>query len=213
MTSIEDAVKLVLHTAKLSGSRVVAEFNGFILDSKNSYDKNLDLYWAYMGRADRNVNWEQRRYEIAKTMLPAIYTDDGNAARADHSPINGFEYKTLEGCCREAIRFADTAIFEYADFENGCVTIQEKTLGMNTGLRDKNNHEIYGGDILAHNGRVIGHVIDGVRGYCFDVVYADPVSTSTWSLYGIVVNDYEGDVEVVGNIYDNPEMVKKGGTV
>lgn len=71
MTSIEDAVKLVLHTAKLSGSRVVAEFNGFILDSKNSYDKNLDLYWAYMGRADRNVNWEQRRYEIAKTMLPA----------------------------------------------------------------------------------------------------------------------------------------------
>lgn len=108
MTSIEDAVKLVLHTAKLSGSRVVAEFNGFILDSKNSYDKNLDLYWAYMGRADRNVNWEQRRYDIAKTMLPAIYTDDGNAARADHSPINGFEYKTLEGCCREAIRFADT---------------------------------------------------------------------------------------------------------
>jgi hypothetical protein len=73
MTSIEDAVKLVLHTAKLSGSRVVAEFNGFILDSKNSYDKNLDLYWAYMGRADRNVNWEQRRYEIAKEMLPIIY--------------------------------------------------------------------------------------------------------------------------------------------
>ena len=103
------------------------------------------------------------------------------------------------------------AIFEYADFENGGVTIQEKTLGMNTGLRDKNNHEIYGGDILAHNGRVIGHVVDGVRGYCFDVVYADPVSTRTWSLYGVVVNDYEGDVEIVGNIYDNPEVVK-GGT-
>lgn len=82
---------------------------------------------------------------------------------------------------------------------------------MNTGLRDKNNHEIYGGDILAHNGRVIGYVVDGVRGYCFDVVYANTVSTSTWSLYGVVVNDYEGDVEVVGNIYDNPEMVKKGG--
>lgn len=25
------------------------------------------------------------------------------------------------------------AIFEYADYDNGCVTIQEKTLGMNTG--------------------------------------------------------------------------------
>lgn len=59
---------------------------------------------------DNTINWEQRRYEIAKTMLPAIYTDDGNAARAGHSPINGFEYKILEGCCREAIRFADTLI-------------------------------------------------------------------------------------------------------
>lgn len=110
MTSIEDAVKLVLHTSKLSGSRVVADFNGFILDSKNSYDKNLDLYWAYMGRSDRNVNWEQRRYEIATAILPAIYTDDGNAARADHS--DDFEYKTIDGCCREAIRFADTLIKE-----------------------------------------------------------------------------------------------------
>lgn len=103
----------------------------------------------------------------------------------------------------------------YISNDNGCnmSPIDPDTVGMNTGLRDKNNHEIYGGDILAHNGRVIGHVVDGVRGYCFDVVYADPVSTSTWSLYGVVVNDYEGDVEVVGNIYDNPEMVKKGGTV
>lgn len=103
------------------------------------------------------------------------------------------------------------AIFEDSDQAYGAITIQEHTLGMNTGLKDKNDHEIYGGDILAHDGRVIGHVVDGVRGYCFDVVYVDPVSTSTWSLYGVVVTDYEGDVEIVGNIYDNPEMVKKGG--
>lgn len=36
MTSIEDAVKLVLHTAKLSGSRVVAEFNGFVSHGKTA---------------------------------------------------------------------------------------------------------------------------------------------------------------------------------
>ena len=112
MTSIEDAVKLVLHTSKLSGTRVVADFNGFILDSKNSYDKNLDLYCDYMGQKDRNVNWEQRRYEIAKTMLPAIYLDDGNAQRADHSPVNGFEYKTPQGCAKEAVSLADALINE-----------------------------------------------------------------------------------------------------
>ena len=102
-------------------------------------------------------------------------------------------------------------IFEDANQENGCITVKESTLGMNTGLKDKHGHEIYNGDILAHGANIIGHVVDGVRGYCFDVVYADPVSTSTWSLYGVVVNDYEGDVEIVGNIYDNPEVVK-GGT-
>ena len=58
------------------------------------------------------------------------------------------------------------------------------------------------GALVAHNGRVIGHVVDGVRGYCFDVVYANPVITSTWSLYGVVVNDYKGDVEIVGSIHD-----------
>lgn len=98
MTSIEDAVKLVLHTAKLSRSRVVSEFNGFILDSNNSYAKNIDLFWAYMGRADRNVNWEQRRYEIAKAMLPAIYADDGNAStpyQQGHVPLPSHP-RTLE---------------------------------------------------------------------------------------------------------------------
>lgn len=52
---------------------VVADFNGFIIDSKNSHDKNLDLYWHYMGRPDMDINWEQRRYEIAKEILPMIY--------------------------------------------------------------------------------------------------------------------------------------------
>lgn len=57
------------------------------------------------------INWEQRRYEIAKEMLAAIYLDDGNAERADKSRI-GFEFKTIEGCAREAVRMADGLIAE-----------------------------------------------------------------------------------------------------
>lgn len=92
------------------------------------------------------------------------------------------------------------------DNGNNMAQVDPDTVGMNTGLNDKNNKEIYGGDILAHNGEAIGHVVDGVRGYCFDVVYANPVSTRTWSLYGVVVRDYDGDVEIVGNINDPVEL-------
>lgn len=57
------------------------------------------------------INWEQRRYEIAKEMLAAIYLDDGNAERADDSEL-GFEFKSLQGSAREAVRFADALIKE-----------------------------------------------------------------------------------------------------
>ena len=97
----------------------------------------------------------------------------------------------------------------YISNDHGCnmAQVDPDTVGMNTGLIDRNDHEIYGGDILAHNGRVIGHVVDGVRGYCFDVVYAEPAKPSTWALYGVVVHDFLRDVEIIGNIHDK----QKGG--
>lgn len=57
------------------------------------------------------IDWEQRRYEIAKEMLAAIYLDDGNAERADDSE-SGFEFKSLQDSAREAIKFADALIEE-----------------------------------------------------------------------------------------------------
>lgn len=90
------------------------------------------------------------------------------------------------------------------------VVVYADTISQYTGLYDKKGKEIYEGDILASEGKVIGWVQGGVRGYCYDVVYIDhPQREKRWSLYGTVVNDYPGKLEVIGNIYDNRELLEK----
>lgn len=93
-----------------------------------------------------------------------------------------------------------------ADYE-----IHNTTIGQFTGMKDKNGKEIYEGDILGAKGKVIGWVKGGVRGYCYDVVYINhPAGESRWTLYSTVKDDYPEQIEVIGNIYDNPELLKGG---
>lgn len=103
-------------------------------------------------------------------------------------------------------QFSDGKVFiAYKNF--AMVRVNIDSVGQYTGLKDKNGKEIFEGDILAHDGKVIGHVVGGVRGYCYDVIYKNPRYDPSWSLYGTVVNDYKGNVEVVGNVIDNNDLL------
>lgn len=54
--------------------------------------------------ANKVIDWEQRRYEIAKEMFPVIYYDD--------KPQEGEDYLTLNQAANEAVRYSEALITE-----------------------------------------------------------------------------------------------------
>jgi uncharacterized phage protein (TIGR01671 family) len=71
------------------------------------------------------------------------------------------------------------------------------------GLKDKNGNEIYEGDIvtgLFNHTDIIGHIVYGSDATFF---------IKRKGLYGIGLNNAEDWLEVVGNIYENPELLKE----
>lgn len=86
-------------------------------------------------------------------------------------------------------------------------TVNPETIGQYTGLIDKNGTKIFEGDIVVMN-------IKGYSTIC-KVVWADNVAqfqlwqTNTISNTSTALNLGNYDCEVIGNIYDNPELLKE----
>lgn len=91
------------------------------------------------------------------------------------------------------------------NFKNGIqvVDINPETLGQYTGLNDKNGTKIFEGDIVKLSSEL---TLDDFDGFIGQVKF---------ELGGFnIVNGYKGDsvfqdcrdIEVIGNIYDNPEL-------
>ncbi len=93
------------------------------------------------------------------------------------------------------------------DYDVYMLEVIPKTVGQYTGLHDENGEEIYEGDIVKVNGEIIAEVIweNDYLGY---FLYAneensiDSFENGEQPLY-----DYWGSIEVIGNIYDNPELL------
>ena len=117
---------------------------------------------------------------------------------------------------------------------SGCknpVEVNPDTVGQYTGLTDKNGNKIFEGDIFKFNDEVwessytaCGTEYDsyevknyGVVGFdedrsCFDFVQykfnENSVEADLHENYDIEFADFISELEVIGNIYDNPELLE-----
>ena len=74
-TDLNEAVRMVKAKSYEIGERVVGEFNDFIIDSNKSEEDNIKAYRLEWNKEFVDgVDWEQRRYEIAKSVLPSVIT-------------------------------------------------------------------------------------------------------------------------------------------
>lgn len=83
------------------------------------------------------------------------------------------------------------------------IPIQVDKLGQFTGMRDKNEKEIYEGDILFIGEDVDGKIYNevGIKDGCFGYIGEINNELLPFSQYNVIE-------EVVGNTYDNPELLK-----
>lgn len=77
--------------------------------------------------------------------------------------------------------------------------IDPKTVGQFTGLHDADGKEIYEGDILR----------EGETGNTLQVVYYAPEFCFEDNVYGYRFLNHPENFKVIGNIYDNPELLKE----
>ena len=99
----------------------------------------------------------------------------------------------------------DYAIRTYGGREHGQVNaVNEKTVGQYTGLTDKKGKKVFEGDIVKNEYRKGQYqyfkIVYDTRFYCWQV-------ENKYGMLGFLYNVI-GDLEVIGNIYDNPKLLE-----
>ncbi len=90
----------------------------------------------------------------------------------------------------------------------GCAyPVDPETVGQYTGLTE-NGKKIFEGDVVKF-GDMVGIINYNTGCYCVKTNKLDWMCRNNPAV-DIVLNEYPNEIEVIGNIHDNPELLKRG---
>jgi len=94
----------------------------------------------------------------------------------------------------------------------GCANayIENETMGQFTGITDKNGKDIYEGDVIGCHNPSIKHLIfyNEKQGRFMAALNGD-IENDFVGVCGLDDSRWTGSKKVIGNVYDNPELLKE----
>lgn len=90
------------------------------------------------------------------------------------------------------------------------IAVEDTTVGQFTGLMDKNGNDIYEGDVIGCHNPSIKHLIfyNEKQGRFMAALNGD-VENDFVGVCGLDDSRWTGSKKVIGNVYDNPELLKE----